>query len=611
MRWGCRMLVVLLPMLLSACATMSTLGVHREIKKEFNERQGLLEEYQQTKDPALLTETYKLNPIVAAVTLAPSRIPDMVADGVDINYEVPAADPERLFHDKPTTALITAFELSPFSHSLEVASLLLEAGADPNLLLPLCRMPLRFFYGRNPEEAVQMAALLLKHGAKPGTLCGYQPVADRAEEKGGKLLAEVLRDAQKLGVEQALARLENRDERLAQAAREKAAAEAERERQREVARKIRLQKQSVIAQSFKSDPDLRTALSGLKQSARPCVTLHRMGNEVHSFNCNAWLEGEVYSSSTCQTYQEQLIDVNNRQRSQACTAYEKNRQQLTQLFGSNASIAGDVIQEALSDLANLPDIENLYRAELRQMKTVRDREARNEKAGEDRRYQQGMYNLARHIEQSFGSKTAADQIIEQSVADTRQTLHAIGSAQKMAKINADLEAINRRLADLDSQSQPAKQTYRGKVSADAAEHHRRTARGNANASAEANADKAKVQAACVAQSESKGPMPNVPQSYCQYVFADNSDTVSIGWADYSSEFNAESGTLEQAQAAIHSPLLKKATRICESRGYSRVHHPETYAFNRVAHRVSDCKENQRMDSTFHLCVGSASFICAR
>ncbi len=116
---------------------------------------------------------------------------------------------------------------------------------------------------------------------------------------------------------------------------------------------------------------------------------------------------------------------------------------------------------------------------------------------------------------------------------------------------------------------------------------------------------------CIAQSESTGPKPNVPKRYCQYVFADYTDNASFGLDDYSSEFMKESHSKESAKETLAFELLQQAKKQCKSKGYSRVHHNETYEFNEVAVTVGQCKENNRMGSTFYLCGGTASFICAR
>lgn len=589
--------VLMLPVLV-ACAAMQEINANRMPKVHLQDRLELLEQYEQTKNPQLLSKIFKINPIVAAVNLAPERIPEMIANGVDVNYQVPAAPARLVFHREPTTALISAIRLET-PKNIQVMQTLLEAGADPDLLTPLCYVAFRAL--NDNDGAVEIASVLLKYGANPDIRCDdpygspYTIVED-ANNWRMRGYAEFLSDAQSSGLEVAIANYENREQRLAQEKRDREAVEAEKQRQIELAREIRQEKKAAIEQTFRESADLNAALNSVKESARPCRTLDRMGFQVDEFNCMFWVQGEVYPSPSCERYQAQLSEVVYKQRDQFCEPYKKQRQQLANLFGTNASLANDVIGEAISGTENIADIENQYRAEIRRMQTIRDREARGERAEAERREQEGMYNFAKYVEQSVGSKTAADQIIEKSVADTQHTLFAIDSAQKMAKINADLEAINNRLKAIETTPSVAPAV---------------TSSQSTNQTSTSKASPASENTPCVAQSESKGPMNNVPKRYCQYVFSDNTDNVKLDWSDYTNEFNEESGSLKQAQDTIQLPLLKKARQVCEGRGYKRVHHPDTFEFNQVAHQVTECKENKRMESTFHLCVGTASFICAR
>jgi len=130
-------------------------------------------------------------------------------------------------------------------------------------------------------------------------------------------------------------------------------------------------------------------------------------------------------------------------------------------------------------------------------------------------------------------------------------------------------------------------------------------------SAEVSSNTSTPTPTCVAQAESTGPMPNVPSQYCRLVFADYTGNTAIGWEDYTNEFNAESGSLENAKKNILYPLLEKAKMQCQSRGYDRVHHPDSFAYNQLDYQVTSCKENIRAGATFHLCIGRGSFICAR
>lgn len=559
-----------------------------------------------------------MSPLMAAAYLSPERIPEMIAAGADVNY-APAGGSTALhilvIREYNYRAAWAEYGYGPYNDSHELAAIeaLLKAGADPNAVnengstpAHLMANPSLSYYSPGNSgliKDIERMALLVKHGAdlslkdnSDRTPYEHFPTGFMSRQTGD--FKRFVNDVQEEGLETALFNFYHREEVRAQARREKEAAEAERQRKRQVAREIAQQKRKFITQAFNENADLRVALTSLKESARPCFTLGDMYRKADDFNCIAMIKGSAYPSKSCEDYQRQLLGVIENQRDQICSPYRQQRKHIANLFAENSSIADSVIGKSLTDLSHTVDIERQYLSEIRRMKTIRDREIRSERAEEDRVYQQGIYNYMQSLQSSAGTNTAADQIIQKSVADTQRTLYAIDSAQKMAKINADLEAINKQLRNIKTTSSPP-----------SAASSTPSYQSSSNQPASPQSVAAKKE--CVAQSESKGAMPNVPQRYCQYVFSDNTDTVKINWDDYSNQFNEESGSLQQAQKNIGTPLLKKARQVCEGRGYKRVHHPETYQFNQVASQVTDCKENSRLGSTFHLCIGTASFICAR
>lgn len=559
-----------------------------------------------------------MSPLMAAAYLSPERIPEMIAAGADVNY-APAGGSTALhilvIREYNYRAAWAEYGYGPYNDSHELAAIeaLLKAGADPNAVnengstpAHLMANPSLSYYSPGNSgliKDIERMALLVKHGAdlslkdnSDRTPYEHFPTGFMSRQTGD--FKRFVNDVQEEGLETALFNFYHREEVRAQARREKEAAEAERQRKRQVAREIAQQKRKFITQAFNENADLRAALTSLKESARPCFTLGDMYRKADDFNCIAMIKGSAYPSKSCEDYQRQLLGVIENQRDQICSPYRQQRKHIANLFAENSSIADSVIGKSLTDLSHTVDIERQYLSEIRRMKTIRDREIRSERAEEDRVYQQGIYNYMQSLQSSAGANTAADQIIQKSVADTQRTLYAIDSAQKMAKINADLEAINKQLRNIKTTSSPPSAASS-------------TPSYQSSSNQPASPQSVVTKKECVAQSESKGAMPNVPQRYCQYVFSDNTDTVKVNWDDYSNQFNEESGSLQQAQKNIGTPLLKKARQVCEGRGYKRVHHPETYQFNQVASQVTDCKENSRLGSTFHLCIGTASFICAR
>ena len=562
-----------------------------------------------------------LSPLMAAALLAPERIPEMIAAGADVNVASAGSGGLTALHLLMIRGyhyrnLWPEYRYEPYNDSHELAAFeaLLKAGADPNAVNKHGSTPAHLVTtlaftlsdeNSSLDKKVERMTLLIKYGADLSLKDNSNNTIYDRLPTGRQLSSNWLNfnrfmyDVQEEGLETALFNYHHREEESqAQARREKEAAEAERQRKRQVAREIARQKRELITRSFNENPDLRAALTSLKESARPCRTLDRINTEVYGFGCGTIVNGSNFHPQSCYDYQEKLQSVVRQQRDKVCAPYKNQRKQLADLFGENAQLADSIIANQIIDAPDVTSLKNHYSAEISRMRKIRDSAARSQKAVEDQAFQQGMYNLAQYAQSSIGSKTAADQIIEKSVADTQRTLYAIDSAQKMAKINADLEAINKQLRNIKTTSSPPSA---------ASSTTSYQSRSNQPASTQPVVTKKE----CVAQAESKGPMPNVPQSYCQYVFSDNTDTVKINWGDYSNQFNEESGSLQQAQKNIGTPLLKKARQVCEGRGYTRVHHPETYQFNQVASQVTDCKENNRLGSTFHLCIGTASFICAR
>ncbi|MEP5232881.1 MAG: hypothetical protein ABJQ78_15760 [Alloalcanivorax sp.] len=209
---------------------------------------------------------------------------------------------------------------------------------------------------------------------------------------------------------------------------------------------------------------------------------------------------------------------------------------------------------------------------------------------------------------------APSQSVDEVMSDHRREMDAI-YAQKMAEAEgsaASASSGNARQQYTNSVPATASTTGTSAVVTAPSTSGRDTGSGYGSDNEESSTTSASnAKAPCVAHSESGQEVPNVPDRYCRKVFADYTGNVEFGLDEYSSEFMDESHSVDSAEETLAFKLLQKAKKQCSRRGYDRVHHDETFEYNEVAVRVNECKENNRMGSTFYLCGGTASFICAR
>jgi len=264
----------------------------------------------------------------------------------------------------------------------------------------------------------------------------------------------------------------------------------------------------------------------------------------------------------------------------------------------------------------------------REMERLERERRRAEDREDERRSQQAWADTMQRMSSGYQTEggAAVSQVFEQHNREManivamkqqqrqeqlRQEQAAREQAQRQRRQQQQAEQRRREQAARERERQQAQQQARLKAQQQARQQVAASSSNSSSTTATRPTQVASAKQACVARGESIGPMPHVPKQYCNLVFADYTGNTAVDWKDYRSEFNAESGSLEHARKGIQYPLLEKAKKQCKSRGYDRVHHPNTYAFNEVDYRVTDCKENNRMGSTFHLCIGTASFICAR
>lgn len=322
--------------------------------------------------------------------------------------------------------------------------------------------------------------------------------------------------------------------------------------------------------------------------------------------CETGNNNTYYQSKTCLSEWEVVSGQASNHYSSLDSAYKKQRDWFAGLFGQNASIAAAVVDDRVARAPSDKNVKQQYAPIEQQLIRITKSEARAERAESRRREQQQMADFMNHIQSTF---ERTNRMLDRNMAQTQQVIHQAYASPRVRDVSTGsgyqvrnapaMRGLSRELEEIDRSFDASASERPGEKDS------RKVAAGSAASSS--NAGKKE----CIARSESTGTKPNVPKQYCQYVFADYTDNVSFGLDDYSNEFMNESHSKESAKETLAFELLQHAKKQCKSKGYSRVHHNETYDFNEVAVTVGQCKENNRMGSSFYLCGGTASFICAR
>ena len=416
----------------------------------------------------------------------------------------------------------------------------------------------------------------------------------------------MMSDIDRHGAE-ALSRWKNPQQYYAEYKEKREKESAERQRQQEIAQERLKAKKQAVSSYIASRPDLSKALNEVvKIGAEREAVYSFISKNGFGRLCETGRNNTFYQSKTCLSEWKVVRRQASSHYSSLDSAYKKQRDWFAGLFGQNASVAAAVVDDRAARTPSDKTVKQQYAPIEQQLIRITESEARSERAESRRREQQQMADFMNHIQTTF---ERTNRMLDRNMAQTHRVVNQAYASQRVRDVSTGsgyrvhrapaMRDLNKELEEIDRSFDVSASERSGEKDS------RQVAAGGAASSS--NAGKKE----CVARSESTGPKPNVPKRYCQYVFADYTDNASFSLEDYGNEFMEESHSEESAKETLAFELLQQAKKQCKSKGYSRVHHNETYEFNEVAVTVGQCKENNRLGSTFYICGGTASFICAR
>ena len=447
-------LIVTLCSLISGCST----AVERLNKLQEQNRKTIRHEVN-----ALLSEPGDINrispkkaltPLLAASFFDPERIPDMIAQGADVNYRTPfdeAALHILMYREAVYKGIFWAGAgYGPYDDTYELAATeaLLQAGANPNIKGLGGATPAHFaanpqYYKGDDEHwldmQVERIALIVRYGAdlSIGNAEGLTPYessipanswARENQTPSQEAFSQFLFLAEKHGIEQAYAAHIKRKTSLAKEAKEKARAEAERKHREEIAWKRKQAQKQAISSYIASHPDLNNALAEVVQIGREKKAVDSVLREnAFGKRCETGSNNTYFQSKTCISGWKTLKASAESHYSSLDSAYRKQRDWFSNLFGKSGGIVKELVDDRIGKASADDAVKQQYAPALRQLSSITAAEARAERAEMRRQEQQRMADFMNNIQNSF---ERTNQMLDRNMAQTQQVIHQAYASQR-------------------------------------------------------------------------------------------------------------------------------------------------------------------------------------
>lgn len=417
-------------------------------------------------------------PILAAITLNPDALVDLIKGGADVNHVKGAKQTPLKCASNPQVCREFSFRLPKgdadiADRSYEMMTILLENGANPD--------DQKYSFDRTVKETIvcdvdpfnksryltdsetKKLKLLYDYGAKfdlkaarrcwtaiNNDLKVYKRAIDSTpndpytvtvaeyEAVNAQAMLTFLEDyiEKILGKEGFIKLLpkyyEIHEELLTNFQRE------EQRGRRMAAKQIQLkrrEKMAAIKAYIDGDAGLRSALSNIAQigAERSTVEWIFLQNRFGADECETRVDGAYFKSKACESSAKSLISQIKTHYSTLNSTYQKQRDWFTGLFGKNASFVEEIVDDRVANVGSIDEIKQQYAPAFKQLRRITDAEARAERSARKRQEQQMMVDFMSNIQSTFEKK---NRMLDRNMGRTQQTINQAYASQRSTNNNA-------------------------------------------------------------------------------------------------------------------------------------------------------------------------------
>ncbi|MGR0278488.1 ankyrin repeat domain-containing protein [Marinomonas dokdonensis] len=376
------------------------------------------------------------------------------------------------------------------------------------------------------------------------------------------------------------------------------AAEKERERQRvererQIKKKIFNDKVAVIKEEIGNNSTLKNAFEQAGYNMAYCNAFGAQASKINNQMCsfqNKYREHDEHEG--CLRLVEQVKDVYRKNRHAICDVQASN--QLVSLFGKENKKEVEAVIKQYSKNKNvnshtiLEDHPYLESTSIERMVDEHRISVNKEIELRNRQRVQSLIDYAGS--RSTSGAESVNRIFNQHFNDIKTYADSVRQSRSMPKPLTNIRANSVDKATLSRLKETEKQTTLSPSSVSTKEN--------------------KPVCSPIDENGVAIPTAGIPENMWCYQYSNNRQ---LHWteSDISKQglFNYESGSLDRAKKQVQTSLKAKARNACKADGYSGIYDAQ-YKFGGLINWTAlQCKEKNRLGSTFHYCLGEAEYRC--